>query len=132
MGRETVLPLVPGSSQSIGLLPLASHMDCGYVRRNRTRIGQSLLRSEIQFSNGDNEPVTYVPWMDRKSSDTLTLNVPVMVADPCKQQHQHWDQHHDDPGPIQKLHRGHDQCDQTRSYSSHSIDQQTAYPAALG
>src|SRR5438874_11630836 len=76
--------------------------------------------------------MTYVLWMQRKSSDTLTLNILVMVADSCKQQHKHWDQHHDDPGSFQKLRRGHDQGDQSRGYRSHSNDQQTAQPVAVG
>src|SRR6266516_7458569 len=94
-------------------------------------IGHSLFRSAIQFSNGDNEPVSDVLWVERKSSDTLTLNVLIMVTDPRKQQYQHWDQHYDDPGSIKKLHRGHHQGNQARGYSPHSIDQQTAQPAAL-
>src|SRR5260370_18250226 len=120
MCRKTRLPLVPGGSQSIRLLSIDNYVDSSYLRRNRTRIGHSLFGREIQFSNWDNEPVTYVLWMERNSSDTFTLNVLVMVADTCKQQHQQWDERHDDPGPFQKLHRGHDQCDQASSESAHS------------
>ena len=75
-------------------------MDSGHLRCNRTRIGHSLFRSEIQFSNRHNESVMYILWMQRNRSDTLTFNVLVMVADPCKQQHYYRDQHHHDPGPF--------------------------------
>src|SRR2546423_972514 len=132
MCRQTFLPLGPLGSQSLGLLPLDSHVDSGHLRCNRTRIGHSLFRSEIQPGDWDNEPVVDILWMKRNRSGTLTLNMLVMVTDSCKQQHQQRDQQHHDPGSLQKLRRGHNQCDQARGYSPNSIDQQTAQPAALG
>ena len=98
--RQTCLPLVPDGSQHIGLLPIDSHVDSGYPRCNRMGIGHGLFRCVIQCSNRDNEPVMDVLWMERKRGDTFTLNELVMAANSRKQQHQHWDQHHDDPGPI--------------------------------
>src|SRR5437016_13635570 len=87
MCRQTFLPLGPLGLQGSGLLPLDRHVDRGHLRCNRTCIGYSLFRSEIQPGDGDNEPVMDVPWIERKWSGTLTLHMLVMAADTCKQQH---------------------------------------------
>ena len=131
MCRETFLPLVPGGLQGIGLLPLGSYVDSGYLRCNRMGIGHSQFGRLIQCSYGDNEPVMDVLWIERKRSDTLTLNVLVMVTDPRKQQHQQRDEYHDDPGTLKKLRRSDHQGNQQRCQRTQPIDDHTALPSFL-
>ena len=69
--------------------------------------------------------------MKRNNSGTLTFNKLVVVADTYKQQHQKWDEPHDNPGALKELCRGDHQGNHKRCQRTQAIDDHAALPSFL-